>query len=117
EFNGYTFAKHYHFTSSAAQQYAMQAPIIETFLVKHNDSLTWDNFPDNNKFKERALNYFSHIPYLRNKISTGEYGNKDILSAIKMAEYFDKYNKSKPIFYDKYWQEIRGFNKAVYSAT
>src|SRR5690606_4924319 len=63
EFNGYTFAKHYHFTSSAAQQYAMQAPIIETFLVKHNDSLTWDNFPDNNKFKERALNYFSHIPY------------------------------------------------------
>ena len=106
EFNGYTFAKHYHFGSFNNK----------TFLVKHRDSMIWDNFPDNWKFKERALKYFSYIPYIKNKISSGEYDSEDMLSIIKMAEYLDKYNKSEPIFYDKYWQETRASDKAVYSA-
>jgi hypothetical protein len=116
DFDGYTYAKHYHFTSGMAQQYAMQPPIIETFLVKHNDSLIWDNFPNRSTFKERALKYFSHIPYLKHKISSGEYDSEDMLSVIKMAEYFDKYINSKPIYYDRYWQEVIDIDKAVFTA-
>lgn len=116
EFNDHTYAKHYHFTSEISQYYVMQPPIIETFMVKHNDSLIWDNFPDKNTFKERALKYFNHIPYLKDKIISGEYHSENMLSVIKMAEYFDKYNKSKAIFYDKYWQEVRGSDKATYTA-
>lgn len=116
EFNGLTFAKHYNFTSGIAQQYAMQPPIIETFLVKAKDSTTWENFPDNNRFKESALKYFSYIPYLKEKINSGDYKSENMLSIIKMAEYNYKYNNSKPIYYDKYWQEINDGRKSKYYA-
>ena len=112
-FNNYTFAKHYHFKSMVIQG---QSPIVETYLVKSNGSDTWENFPDNNKFKEKALKYFNHIPYLKTKISSGEYKSKDMLSIIKMAEYYDKHKSSKAILYDKYWQETRDVKKAEYTA-
>jgi len=115
-FNGYTFAKHYHFTSGMAQQYAMRSPIIETFLVKAKDSLIWENFPNNKRFKESALKYFGHIPYLKEKITLGDYDSEDMLSIIKMAEYYDKYQNSKLIYYDNYWQEINSIEKAKYTA-
>lgn len=114
EFNGYTFVKHYHFTSGLALQFGPDSPIVETFLVKHKDSIIWDNFPDNKHFKEKALKYFSYIPYLKEKIITEKYKSKDMLSVIKMAEYLEKYNNSKSIYYDKYWQEIRDKRKAAY---
>lgn len=116
EFNGYTFVKHYHFASELGKEYGMQAPILETYLVKANDSTVWDNFPNNRHFKKRALKYFQHIPYLKDKISSGAYKFKDILSIIKMAEYYEKYNNSETIYFDKYWQELRNVDKAKYSA-
>ena len=94
----------------------MQPPIIETFLVKAKDSTTWDNFPDNNRFKESALKYFSYISNLKEKINSGDYKSENMLSIIKMAEYYDKYNNSKPIYYDKYWQEIKDSRKSKYYA-
>lgn len=115
EFNGYTFVKHYHFTSIIAQQTG-QPPIIETFLVKEKDSLVWVNFPDNNNFKGRVIEYFNHIPYLNKKILSGDYKSEDMLSIIKMAEYYSKYNNSELILYDKYWQETRDINKSEYTA-
>jgi hypothetical protein len=116
EFDGYIFAKHYHFTSGLGQQYAMRPPIIETFLVKSKDSLIWENFPDNKRFKESALKYFSHIPYLKNKITSGQYSSDNMLSIIKTAEYYNKYQQSKPVYYDKYWQEVKDVERARYYA-
>jgi len=116
EFNGLTFVKHYKFTSGFAQQYALEKPIIETFLVKAKDSTTWDNFPDNSRFKLSALKYFSYIPYLNEKILTDKYRSSDMLSIIKMAEYYDKYLNSKDIYYDKYWQEVIDNRNSKYSA-
>jgi len=116
EFNGLTFAKHYKFTSGISQQITTQQPIIETFLVKAKDSTTWENFPDNSRFKESALKYFSYIPYLKEKINTDKYVSADMLSIIKMAEYYDKYLNSKDIYYDKYWQEVIDIRNSKYSA-
>ncbi|MEN8137591.1 MAG: hypothetical protein ABFR62_04085 [Bacteroidota bacterium] len=116
EFNDFTFAKHYHFTSGLGQAYAMRPPIIETFLVKEKGGTVWVNFQDNNIFKERALKYFGHIPYLEEKITSGSYTSKDMLSMIKIAEYYYKYQNSELICYDKYWQEINNSEKAQYTA-
>lgn len=116
DFNGLTFAKHYKFTSGISQQVILQQPIIETFLVKAEDSTTWENFPDNNRFKESALKYFSYVPYLKEKINSGKYKSMDMLSIIKMAEYYDKYQNSKYIYYDKYWQEVKDTRNSKYSA-
>jgi hypothetical protein len=115
-FNGLTFAKHYKFTSGVSQQITYQQPIIETLLVKAKDSTAWENFPDNSRFKESALKYFSHIPYLKEKINSGKYQSKDMLSIIKMAEYYDKYQNSNDIYYDKYWQEVIDIRNSKYSA-
>lgn len=115
-FNGYTFMKHYHFSSRMAQQFAMQRPITETILFKRDDASRWNNFPDDKYFKERALKYFGDIPHLSDKISSGDYEFKDLLSIIKMAAYYHKYKNSESILFDKYWQEIRDKDKAVYSA-
>lgn len=115
-FNGLTFAKHYKFTSGVSQQITYQQPIIETLLVKAMDSTAWENFPDNSRFKESALKYFSHIPYLKEKINSGKYQSKDMLSIIKMAEYYDKYQNSNDIYYDKYWQEVIDIRNSKYSA-
>ncbi|MCK4677910.1 MAG: hypothetical protein KAT48_07245 [Bacteroidales bacterium] len=116
EINGNTFARHYHFTSGTAQQFGFLPPIIETFLVKSKDSDTWENFPDNERFKENALKYFGHIPYLEEKISSGDYGNENMMSIIKMAEYNEKYQNKDLIYFDNYWQEINNSNKAEYYA-
>lgn len=116
EFNGLTFAKHYKFASGISQQITYQQPIIETFLVKAKYSTTWENFPDNSRFKASALKYFSYIPYLKEKINTDKYLSTDMLSIIKMAEYYDKYLNSKDIYYDKYWQEVIDNRNSKYSA-
>lgn len=115
EFEGNTYVKHYHFSDGMAQKFG-DPPIIETFLVKSKDGQNWDNFPDNKRFKEVALKYFSYIPYLKEKIETGKYDSESMLSVIKMAEYFSNYQESKPIFYDSYWQEVKDANKAKYYA-
>ncbi len=103
DFDNKTFAKHYHFRKTSMGQ----SSIIESFLVKTKSSDTWDNFPDNKKFKEKALKYFGQIPYLKKKISSGDYKSDDMLSIVKMAEYYIKYKNSKTIYFDKYWQETK----------
>jgi hypothetical protein len=39
-----------------------------------------------------------------------------MLSIIKMAEYYDKYQNSNDIYYDKYWQEVIDIRNSKYSA-
>ncbi len=112
-FGDYTIAKHYHFRE---QRFGNQSPIVETYLIKPYNSDVWENFPDNKSFKEKALKYFSHIPYLKAKISSEEYESDDMLSVIKMAEYLDKYNNAQAIFYDEYWQEVRNSEMYTYKA-
>lgn len=108
-FDDLTFVKLYQFSN--------QSLISESFLVKQKDSLMWQNFPDNIKFKNQALKYFGHIPYLKEKISSGKYKSEDMLSIVKMAEYYHKFKNSQSIQFDKYWQETSDVNRAVYSAS
>jgi len=115
ELNGYKFAKHYHFTSGVGQHYG-RAPIIETYLIKAENDSVWDNFPDNESLKSKALKYFGHIPELEHKIRFTKFEHKDIEGLIKMAEYYDKYKKSLPIFFDRYWQETKDIHRKVYTA-
>ena len=116
EYDGLTFMKHYRFSSAMGQAYADQSPIIETFLVKHKDSLVWDNFHNNKHLEKRALKYFGHLPFLKEIIINSEYLDEDIISIIKMAEYEHMRKNAEPIFYDKYWQEIKTKNDAKYYA-
>lgn len=109
-FDDYVFAKHYKF------QVGPGTVISESFMVKVNDRDTWEDFPDNKTFKEKALKYFGHIPYLSEKIKSGKYESGDMLSIIKMAEYLSKYKKQEAIFYDHYWQETGNSKKADYNA-
>ncbi len=110
EFNGYTFVKYYNFKGMGNNV------IEESYLVKSKDGDIWGDFNYKNKFEENALKYFGHIPYLKEKIKSEQYKNKDIFSMIKMAEYFEKFKNSKPILYDKYWQETNDNDKSEYSA-
>ncbi len=113
EINDYVFAKYYH----SAPPIGSTVEFIETFLVKEPNSVIWTAFPKNKKiFEERALKYFGHIPFIADKINSGEYSSADMLSIIKMAEYFEKHKNSKPVFYDQYWQEVKDADKATYSA-
>jgi hypothetical protein len=115
EFEGNTFVKHYHFSDGMAQKFG-ESPIIETFLVKSKDGQNWENFYDSKRFKDVALKYFSYIPYLKEKIESGKYDSKSMLSVIKMAEYYSNYQKSIPIYYDSYWQEVRDAHNSKYYA-
>ncbi len=125
EFGDYTVAKHYSFDSMA------QGSVIESFLIKSADEDTWEKFPGSEKnaekkyfihissnktFKEEALKYFGYIPCLKSKIASGDYGNRDMMSIVKMAEYHEKYKGSTPILYDKYWQEVRDVKNSEYRA-
>lgn len=112
-FDHYTFAKHYHFRLVYPQG---QSRIVETFLVKSDDSDIWENFSDRNDFKDYALKYFGHIPSLKEKILSGKYNSSNMLSMIKIAEYCSKYEHSEPIYYDAYWQETRDKEGAEYRA-
>ena len=112
-FSTYTVAKHYHFKVFVAQG---QSPIVEEILIRSKGGDTWENFPDNKNFKEKAIKYFDHIPYLKDKIASGEYESKDGLSIIKMAEYSQKYEGDSPVLFDSYWQETRDAEKAKYLA-
>lgn len=115
EFDGYRFAKHYHFKSGFSQG-AGAIPVIETYLVRGEQNVAWDNFPDNKNFQKKALIYFGHIPHLKEKLSSDDFDPKDMLSVIKMAEYYQKYDNEEPIWYDKYWQEVRKEKDAEYKA-
>ena len=111
--NNITFAKHYHFASKM-NSYA--EPITETFLIKTPGNEIWENFPNNLKFKEKALKHFSYIPYVKRKIENKEYESKDMLSVIKMADYLNRYNNKSKIYFDKYWQEVSFKSKSKYYA-
>lgn len=110
--NGNEYAKHYHFRSMVMQG---QEPIVETYLVKDIDKDIWENLTNRN-LKGLANKYFNHIPYLKEKIATREYTSDDVLSIIKMTDYYEKYKKQQPIFYDKYWQETKNYKIAAFKA-
>ncbi len=115
EINGYTFVKHHHFTTEIEQQYSMRDPIISTYLVKYKDESIWYNFHNNSSLKEKALKYFGHIPILRAKINSKYFIKEDMEDIIKMAEFYNKYQKSLPIYLDKYWLETKDDNRKVYT--
>ena len=116
EFEGKKFAKHYHFNSTFALQLPDSKSIKETFMIKEKDKMLWDNFPDNRKFEEKALQYFGHLPYIKKQILSGKIKAESMISAIKYAEYEYKHKNSEPILYDQYWQETRNINNAIYHA-
>lgn len=62
------------------------------------------------------MKYFSHIPHFKEKIESGKYGQEDLLSMIKTADYNNRFEESKPIFFDEYWQEVSDPEKARYKA-
>jgi len=103
EFNGHTFAKKYHNQTTV-------------FMVKSNNDEAWIPFEGNQKFKEKAHSFFGHISYLKEKINEGVYTSSHLISMIKMADYQNRYNLKKPIYYDKYWQEVHLKNQACYTA-
>ncbi len=116
EFNGYEIAKHYHFTSSFGQSNEYRTPIIEEFLIRKKDSIKWDNFQEWPSIKEKIGSYFGYIPYVKSKIESNSFKYEDLFGIIKMAEYFDKFENKKPIYYDRYWQETAIKSRKVYTA-
>lgn len=115
EVYGDTYVKYYRFSSGMGIQYGA-TPIIESFLVKAKGSNIWEEFPDDIRFKKTALKYFGFIPYLKDKIVLGDYTREDMMSMIKMAEYFETYQNNELIYFDTYWQEINNSENATYHA-
>jgi hypothetical protein len=117
-FDNYIFAKHYHFFSNFSNNVAgTNSSTSESYIVKHKDSLIWDKFSrDRDIFKIQALKYFGHIQNIKDKLIANKYSQEDMASIIKMAEYYNKFKNSEPIYFDDYWQEIQNANKAVYTA-
>lgn len=104
-FDNAVFAKHYSFPGNG---------VVSTYLIKTINSDAWENFPDNKTFKQKALKYFGHIPYLTDKIESGKYKSDDMLAIIKMADYLRRYEDKREIWYDQYWEETRADNKVAY---
>ena len=112
EIDNKVFAKHYHFQNGIGQT----GGIIESYLVKSANDNKWGDFPDNTNFKKNALKHFGHIKILNQRITDETYDSQDMLSVIKTAEYLKKYQFHEPIYYDKYWQEVRNKENAFYRA-
>ena len=112
EFNDITVLKHYNIKRDF---YGDISTLIETYLIKHNGASKWDCFSKKN-YKTIALKYFGDIPYLKTKISTDKYDKNKILSLIKEAEYYYKFQNQEIVRFDKYWQEVRKSIKSEYSA-
>lgn len=106
-FDNAVFAKHYSFPGNG---------VVSTYLIKTANSDAWENFPDNKTFKQKALKYFGHISYLKDKIESGKYKSDDMLAIIKMADYLRKYEDKREIWYDQYWEETSANDKVVYRA-
>ncbi|WP_462249385.1 energy transducer TonB [Ekhidna sp.] len=104
-FDGKVYAKHYFFSSG------MSSSVIETYQVRDENSTTWESFPRNKRrFREKALDYFDHIPYLKIKIMDQSISFADAYTLIKSAEYFHKFQNNETIYYDRYWNETEKEN-------
>ena len=110
EVEGYVFALHYNFDLSSYVKH-------KTYHVKEANGYKWSSFPQRKAdFKFMALKYFYDIPYLKDKIMSGEFNHKNLRTMIKMADYYARYKKNRAIYFDKYWQEIEEASDAVYHA-
>lgn len=105
--NGMGFVKRYSYSNSGYSQ---------NFFVKTEDESMWNLLPTNSKFEDYALKYFGYLSFLKEKIVNGEYDENDLLTIIKTADYYDRYQKAKPIFYDAFWQEVLKKEDAKYHA-
>ncbi len=115
--NGYTFAKHYHFSSGMAVNYAWASSVIETYQVLNPGASSWRSFPrSRKKFKEMALPYFKHVPALKEKIESEVLGYENMMTLIKMTEYYDHYQRNEPLYFNAHWQEVAPTDEWVYRA-
>lgn len=86
----------------------------ETYLLQDNDR--WISFESKSKFKKLSKEYFSHLPYVIQKIKDKKYKKDDLLTIIKLFQYDEYYKNKQPIYFNKYWQEIQKSSKAKYKA-
>ncbi|WP_300596819.1 hypothetical protein [Niabella sp.] len=115
-FDGYTFVKHYYFPSGVAQQYGGKPPVIETFLVKADNSDTWELLNDKGNVHKSLQKYFSQIPNMEKRFKAAQSSNDATLCLIKMAAYYHNQQTASPVYYDQYWQEVRDAGRATYRA-
>ncbi|MEM1134457.1 MAG: hypothetical protein AAGI07_01365 [Bacteroidota bacterium] len=110
-----TLAKEYILTNRM-QGYFNTAYYVNLNKSKKKDgSPVWTRVPEGKKeFRQAALQYFGHIPYLPEKLENKEFTFSSLLSLVKTNEYFEKYQANEPIYFDKNWQETTEKEKAVY---
>ncbi|MBO9594710.1 MAG: hypothetical protein J7599_17535 [Niabella sp.] len=114
--DGYTFVKHYFFPSGMAQQNAGQPPVIETYLMKADDSETWELVNNNGRVHKSMEKYWSLIPNLEKKSKTAQSQTEAAFSIIKTVSYYNKHRAGTPVYYDEYWQEVSDPAQATYRA-
>lgn len=107
-FKEYSFIRSFYYSNGISAMYK----------VNKKGTDEWVQFPKRDKkFLEFALKYFGHIPYLAEKIKNKEFGKNNIVTLIKTAEYYEKYNSGQKILYfDKYWHTIDKKEEAYYYA-
>ncbi|NJM94775.1 MAG: hypothetical protein HC842_09045, partial [Cytophagales bacterium] len=104
-FGNMTFYEHMHGERS----------VVATRLLKLDESTQMISFSKkDNKFKEQALPVFSSIPYLNQKIESGEWDEKDILQMIKMLEYKYRLDRNEKLYFRLSWEETRDSASAKY---
>jgi hypothetical protein len=90
-------------------------PKSKSYFIKRPKNDLWE-IVNKKFFKKHALQYFGHIPYLKNKIEAKEYTHENLEPIIKMMEYHEKFLNKKPIYYNQYWQETTKPKNAKFKA-
>lgn len=113
-FNGYTFARHSNFSSGIVQSFGASA-LFDTYQVKKGNG-NWVSFPRKRKaFAEAALEYFSDVPYLKERIESYGLSYDDMMTLIKVKEYHYKTGTENTVHFGKYWQEVQAHDKFNYA--
>ena len=107
EVEPFTFAIYYKFTQNAGTQ--------KIFLAKKKGSTKWDDFYNEETFKENALKYFGNTPYVKSKILDGVYSNANILELIATLKYAKSLKEGTPNYIDKYWRELEDSRRSKFS--
>lgn len=115
EYKGTTFVKRYH-VNSDFEVGALGMPELETsFLAREKDSSSWkvvssiyeDDFLDK---------YFGHIPFIKKRFDDDEFIDEYIPSLLKTAKYHEKFLRSEPLFFDRYWNDIKTLDSSTHQA-
>ena len=108
--NGYTYIRNFSKVSATSTGFT------ESYYISKPATKSWFLIPNTSKaFRKEAINYFDNLPSIKERIEKKEFSYNDLKALIKMSEYYEKYLKKEPIYFDDRWTEVENEYKAAFS--